>query len=50
MRRLNLDTLKTNILGITPATGIFLHEAVLVAMAKHGHESGAILKRANDAF
>lgn len=44
MRTLNLDILKEGIPGITPAIGAFMHEAILVAMAKHKHQSGVVLK------
>ena len=44
MRELNLDILKEGLPGITRATGIYLHEAILVALAKNGHRSGVLLK------
>lgn len=44
MRTINLDILKEGLPGITAATGSFIHEAILVAMAKHGHQTGVILK------
>lgn len=44
MRELNLDILKEGLPGITRATGIYLHEAMLVALTKNGHRSGVRLK------
>lgn len=44
MRKINVDKLKHGISGLTKAVCAYMHEAVLVALIKSGHQSGVILK------
>ncbi|MFK7981428.1 MAG: hypothetical protein AB8G86_15695 [Saprospiraceae bacterium] len=44
MRKINVDKLKKGITGVTLASSVFYHEALLVALIQSGHQSGVILK------
>ena len=43
MRKLNLDTLKKGLLGISPTRGNFYREAAIVGLHQQGFKSGVIL-------
>ncbi len=44
MNTLNLDDLLHGLPGVTKATGAYLREASIVALAKNGHNSGVKMK------